>query len=214
MLLFFLVRPLKRFLGSSGCIKDRRQRSKFLVHVPSCPPIDNASLPNRSIASRVSRTSSQIVVWLRMQSLSENVFRSDVDDMNAGSSQKTRASTFRLIFSRASSSRSVSLGLTRKHTIPSDAGFNISRIGLSRMDSSARAANSIPFATARRNAAIPKVWTDIQTFKARNERLNCKPRSERFGWFAPHIVSWRTWCRTANALSSARTSFTSRLPVS
>ena len=60
--------------------------------------------------SRVSRTSSQVVVWLRMQSLSDNLFRSDVDDMNARSSQKTRASTFRLIFSRASSSRAVSLG--------------------------------------------------------------------------------------------------------
>ena len=87
------------------------------------------------MTSRVSRTSSQVVVWLRIQSLSENVLRSDVDDMNARSSQKTRASTFRLIFSRASSSKGVALWLTRKHTIPSDAGFKISRIGLARMDS-------------------------------------------------------------------------------
>ena len=77
--------------------------------------------------------------------------------MNAGSSQNTRASTLRLIFSSASSSRSASPGLTRKHTIPSDAGFNNSSTGLSRMYASARAASSIPLDTARRNAAMPKV---------------------------------------------------------
>ena len=42
--------------------------------------------------------------------------------MNAESSQKTRASTFLLISSRNFSARSVSAGLIRKHTIPSDTG--------------------------------------------------------------------------------------------
>ena len=39
----------------------------------------SASRPNRSAASRVSRTSSQVVVWLTMQSLSENVPRRSVE---------------------------------------------------------------------------------------------------------------------------------------
>ena len=69
----------------------------------------------------------------------------------------------------------------RKHTTPSDAGFNISRVRLPWTYASARAANSIPCDTARRNAAIPKVWTDIQIFNARTERLSCRPRSEKFG---------------------------------
>ena len=34
---------------------------------------------------------------------------------------------------------------------------------------------------------MPKTCTDIQTFNARNERLNCRPRSDIFGWSAPHI---------------------------
>ena len=38
-------------------------------------PFDNTSRPNRSMVSSVSRTSSQVVVWLRMQSRSENFFR-------------------------------------------------------------------------------------------------------------------------------------------
>ena len=166
------------------------------------------------MASRVSRTSSQVVVWLRIQSLSENLCRSLVDDMNAGFSQKIRARTFRLIFSKVSSSKAVALGLTRKHTIPSGTGFNISRIELAWMYSSARAANSIPFDMALRNAAIPNVWTDIQIFKARNERLSCKPRSEKFGWFAPQIVSCSISCGITNAFSSVCLSFTSRQPAS
>ena len=65
----------------------------------------------------------------------------------------------------------------------------LSRTGLARTWSSARADSSIPLATARRNAAIPKVWIDIQTFNARSERLSCSPRFEKLGWFAPHTVS-------------------------
>ena len=67
----------------------------------------------------VSRTSSQVVVWLMMQSLSENVLRGVADEMNARPSQKTRASTTRLTFFRMSSSRSAFVGLIRKHTTPS-----------------------------------------------------------------------------------------------
>ena len=78
----------------------------------------SASRPNSSAASRVSRTSSQVVVWLTMQSLSENVPRRSVDEMNAGSSKKMRASIFRLISSRDFSPMTVWAGLIRKHTIP------------------------------------------------------------------------------------------------
>ena len=124
-----------------------------------------------------------------MQSLSANFPSSIVDAMNAGASQKTRASTFLLIFSRVASPTSVSLGFTLKHTIPSDWGLRFSRTGLSPMYVSAWAASSIPFATALRNAAIPKTWTDIQTFNARKERLTWSPRFVKFGWFAPHTVS-------------------------
>ncbi|MCY4488715.1 MAG: hypothetical protein OXF11_16600 [Deltaproteobacteria bacterium] len=46
------------------------------------------------------------------------------------------------------------------------------------MYASARDANSIPLPTARRNAAIPKVCTDIQIFDARDARLSCRPQSE------------------------------------
>ena len=90
----------------------------------------SVSRPNRSAASRVSRTSSQVVVWLTMQSLSENVPRRSVDDMKARSSQKTRASTVLLISSKASSPTAAAAGSMRKHTTPSDAGFNISRVRL------------------------------------------------------------------------------------
>ena len=175
---------------------------------------DNASLPNPSEASRVSRTSSQVVVWLTIQSLSENVPCRSVDEMNAGFPQKMWARTCLLIFSRTFLSLAVSTGLIRKHTIPSDTGVRSSITGLASTYSPARAANSNPFDTARRNAAIPKVWIDIQTFNVRTERLSCRPRSEKFGWFLPHTVSWRISCRTANALSSVRTSFTRRQPAS
>ncbi len=156
-----------------GIVRARTPYNAFLL--------DSASCPNRSVAFSVSHTSSQVVVWLTMQSLSENVFRRSVNEMKAGSSQKTRASTVLLISSRASSSTSMSVGLIRKHTISSDTGVRSSRTGLARTYSSAYAASSIPFDTARRNAAIPKVWTDIQTFKARTERLSCRPRSEKLG---------------------------------
>ena len=108
----------------------------------------NASAPNRSVASSVSPTSSQVVLWLMMQSLSESFFASVIDEMRARSSQKTRASTFRLTFSRVSSSRSRPAGFTRKHTIPSEAGFSVSSMALSRTYASARAASSIPWDTA------------------------------------------------------------------
>ena len=57
------------------------------------------------------------------------------------------------------------------------------------MYASARDANSIPLPTARRNAAIPKVCTDIQIFDARHARLSCRPRSGWLGWLAPRTVS-------------------------
>ena len=79
---------------------------------------------------------------------------------------------------------------------------------------SAWAASSIPFATALRNAAIPNTWTDIQTFNARKERLTWSPRFVKFGWFAPHTVSWRMSGRIPNAPSSDLASLTIRHPAS
>ncbi len=32
---------------------------------------------------------------------------------------------------------------------------------------------------------MPKVWTEIQIFKARTDRLNCRPRSEKLGCLPP-----------------------------
>ena len=156
----------------------------------------------------------RVVVWLMMHILSANVPCSSVDDMNAGSSQNMRASTVLLTLSSASSSISSPARLTRKHTIPSVTTFMGSRTGLARTYSSARAESSIPSAIARRNAAIPKVWTDIQTFNARAERLSCRPRLEKLGWFAPQTVSWRMSGLTAKASVSVLSSFTRRQPAS
>ena len=134
---------------------------------------DSASCPKRSTASRVSRTSSQVVVWLMIHILSANVPCSNVDDMNAGSSQNIRASTVLLTLVQGLPRRGKRpAGLTRKHTTPSVGVFMASRTELARTNSSALAASSIPLATARRNVAIPKVWIDIQTFSARTERLS------------------------------------------
>jgi hypothetical protein len=58
----------------------------------------SASRPKRSMVSSVSRTSSQVVEWLMTHIRSTNFRRSRVDDMNARSSQNTRARTFLLIW--------------------------------------------------------------------------------------------------------------------
>ena len=96
----------------------------------------------------------------------------------------------------------------------SEAGCSSSRSGLLLMYCSARAASSSPDATARRNAAMPNVCTDIHSFSARAARVSCRPRSAKFGWFEPHTVSWMTSCRSAKGRSSVRRSFTSRQPAS
>ena len=89
-----------------------------------------------------------------------------------------------------------------------------SRTGLVSMYSSARAVSSIPFETAWRKASMPKVWTEIQIFKARTDRLNCRPRSEKLGCLPPQIVSCSMSWGIRNAVSSVVASFTMRQPAS
>ena len=88
-----------RDLDVAGNPDPRLDRDVELVRIPGADGIDHfasSSLPYRSMFSRVSRTSVQVVLWLMMHSRSENVLPTMVDDMSARSSQKTRASTVRL----------------------------------------------------------------------------------------------------------------------